>query len=521
MVDDSQAALIVTNDRQLSLAKAWERDTRHVLNLDSLDGSVATENPGLLLPPNTLAHILYTSGSTGRSKGVVQTHGNILHKIMINANALHLSSDDHLTLLYSCSYSASVKCIFGALLNGATLYPYDIKGQGLAPMADWLDREEISVYFSVPTVFRNFVANLTGEGLFPKLRVVYLGGEPVTARDVELYKKHLAAHCVLVNSLSSNETGPIRQYFITKDTLITGNVVPVGYATQDNEVFLLDESGAPVGVNSIGEIVVKSHYLTPGYWRQPERTAQAFTPAPEGGGARIYRTGDLGRLRPDGCLEHLGRKDFQVKIRGNRIDVLEIELSLLSLANVKEAVVVARQDQTGEPWLAAYVVPARQPAPTISALRRTLRGKFPDYMIPSAFVLLEALPVSPNGKVGLRALPAPARTRPELEAPFVAPRTSLEQGVARIWAEILGLEQVGINDQFLDLGGHSLLATRIVSRIRETFQVDIPLQSLLEAATVAEMAVLIGQRQADMLPQAELARLLAEVEELPEGEIHQ
>jgi amino acid adenylation domain-containing protein len=340
MLDDSQAALIVTNDRQLSLAKAWERDTCRVLNLDSLDGSVATENPGLPLPPNMLAHILYTSGSTGRSKGVVQTHGNILHKIMINANALHLSSDDHLTLLYSCSYSASVKCIFGALLNGATLYPYDIKDQGLALMADWLDREEISVYFSVPTVFRNFVASLTGEGLFPKLRLVYLGGEPVTARDVELYKKHLAAHCVLVNSLSSNETGPIRQYFITKDTLITGNVVPVGYATQDNEVFLLDESGAPVGVNSIGEIVVKSHYLTPGYWRQPERTAQAFTPAPEGGGARIYRTGDLGRLRPDGCLEHLGRKDFQVKIRGNRIDVLEIELSLLCLANVKEAVVV-------------------------------------------------------------------------------------------------------------------------------------------------------------------------------------
>jgi acyl carrier protein len=298
-------------------------------------------------------------------------------------------------------------------------------------------------------------------------------------------------------------------------------VVPVGYPTQDIEVFLLDESGAEVGVNSIGEIVVKSHYLTPGYWRQPEITEKAFAPAPEGGGLRIYRTGDLGRLRPDGCLEHIGRKDFQVKIRGYRIDLPEIEFSLLSLENVKEAVVVAREDQAGEPRLTAYVVPTCHPAPTVSALRSALQGKFPDYMVPSAFVLLEKLSLSPNGKVALRALPAPATTRPELEGPFVTPRTYLEQEVARIWAYTLGLDQVGINDQFLDLGGHSLLATQIVSRVRDTFQVDIPLQSLLGAATVADMAVLIADRRVDTLPHAELARLLAEVEELSEDEMQQ
>jgi acyl-coenzyme A synthetase/AMP-(fatty) acid ligase len=151
-------------------------------------------------------------------------------------------------------------------------------------------------------------------------------------------------------------------------------VVPVGYETQDNEDFLLDESGAEVGVHEIGEIVVKSRYLAPGYWRQPERTAQAFTPAPEGGGARIYRTRDLGRLRADGCLEHLERKDFQVKIRGYRVDIPEIELALLALENVREAMVVAREGHAGEPRLAAYMVPTRQPAPTVSALRGALRG---------------------------------------------------------------------------------------------------------------------------------------------------
>ncbi|MGH8069437.1 MAG: non-ribosomal peptide synthetase [Candidatus Entotheonellia bacterium] len=521
MLEDSQAALIVTNDRHLSQAKAWAQDARYVLNLDSLEGSVATENPGFLLSPDTLAYILYTSGSTGRSKGVLQTHRNILHKVMINANDYRFSSDDRLSLLYSCCYSASVRCLFGALLTGAALYPFDIKEEGLAPMADWLSREGITVYMSVPSVFRGFIATLTGDEQFPTLRLVYVSGEPLPVRDIELYQKHCPAPCVLVHAFSSNEAGTIRQNFITKDTQISGNVVPVGYPTQGKEVFLVDESGAEVGVHVIGEIVVKSRYLTPGYWRQPELTAQTFTPAPDGSGARLYRTGDLGRLHPDGCLEHLGRKDFQVKIRGYRVDVPEIEQALLSLETVREAAVVAREDQAGEPCLAAYVIPARHPAPTISALRGALQGKFPEYMIPSAFVLLEALPLSPNGKLDLRALPAPSTTRPDLEAPFVAPRTPLEQGVAQIWAETLGLEQVGINDQFLDLGGHSLLATQIASRVREMFQVDIPLQSLLEAATVADMAVLIAHCQADTLPQAELARLLAEVEELSAGAMQQ
>ena len=521
MLDDSQAALIVTNSKHLSLAKAWAGNTRYALNIDVLDGSVGDENPDLQLPPDTIAHILYTSGSTGRSKGVIQTHRNVLHKIMINSNSLRLSHQDRLSLLYSCSYSASVKCIFSALLNGAAVYPFDVKEEGLAPMADWLSREGISVYFSVPTVFRGFIATLSGNEPFPDLRLVYLGGEPVTVRDVDLYKRHLPSHCILVNSLSSNETGPIRQYFITKGTQINGAIVPVGYPTPDNEVLLLDESGEDVGLDAVGEIVVKSRFLTPGYWRQPELTEKAFTHAPEGGGARLYRTGDLGRLRPDGCLEHLGRKDFQVKIRGYRIDIPEIELALLSQEHIKEAVVVARQDHAGEPWLVAYVVPERQPMPTSSELRRILEGKFPPYMIPSAFVLLETLPLTSTGKVDRRALPAPATTRPELAIPFVAPRMPIEQRVAQIWAETLGLEQVGINDPFLDLGGHSLLATQIASRVREAFQVDIRLQSLLEAATIADMAVLIGQRQADMLPQAELALLLTEVEALSEGEIRQ
>jgi acyl carrier protein len=247
-------------------------------------------------------------------------------------------------------------------------------------------------------------------------------------------------------------------------------------------------------------------------------TEKAFPPAADGGEVRQFRTGDLGRLRPDGCLEHLGRKDFQVKIRGYRIDIPEIELALLALENIKEAVVVARQDHAGEPWLVAYVVPARPPAPTTSELRHALQEQFPTYMIPSAFMPLEELPLTSTGKVDRRALPAPPTTRPELATPFVAPHMPLEQKVARIWAETLGLEEVGVNDQFLDLGGHSLLATQIVSRVREAFQIDIPLQSILEAATVADMAALIGQRQADMLSQADLARLLAEVEGLLEGE---
>jgi amino acid adenylation domain-containing protein len=523
ILEDLQAGLIVTNDKNLPLAKALAQvqNAPQLFNIDEIDVSFSAPNPYLSLAPDTFAYIFYTSGSTGKPKGVVQNHRNVLHQIMTYTNSLHICADDRLTLLHSCSFSAARLDVFGALLNGASLYPLSIEEEGLTSLASRIIQEEITVYHWVPTGFRHFVRVLTGAEKFPKLRLIVLGSEPLYRIDVELYKKHFSHSCIFVNRLGTTETGNIRLYFMNKGTSVNGSTVPAGYAIEDTEVVLLDDVGEEVGVDHVGEIAVKSRYLSPGYWRQSDLTRVAFQSDPKGGGGRIYRTGDLGCMLPDGCLMHLGRKDFQVKVRGYRIEIAEIELALLDLGVIKEAVVVACEHTAGDTRLVAYVVPAPEFTLTISALRRLLQLQLPDYMVPSAFVLLDALPLTPTGKLDRLALPTPNRARPDLEETFVAPCSPVEQVVAGIWAEVLGLERIGVHDSFFDLGGHSLLATQVMSRLRDALHVELPLQALFEAPTIAGLTLTISQRQAELAKGDEMARLFAQVEEFSEGETHQ
>ena len=306
MLEDSQANLIIADDKNLPLAREWAQNGRQVLNIDELDASAPRENLGLTISPDTFAYVVYTSGSTGQPKGVIQNHRNVLHQIMTYTNALHICADDRLTLLHSCSFTAARSDIFGALLNGATVCPVNVKEEGLAPLANWLIQEDITIYHWVPTAFRHFLETLTGAEQFPKLRLIVLGSEPVSPRDVERYKAHFAHSCLFVNRLGTTETADARLYFIDQETPIPDSMVPVGYAVEDMEVVLLDDSGQEAGFNRIGEIAIKSRYLSPGYWRRPELTRVAFQSDPQGGSERIYRTGDLGRLLPDGCLVHLG-----------------------------------------------------------------------------------------------------------------------------------------------------------------------------------------------------------------------
>jgi amino acid adenylation domain-containing protein len=495
MLENSQVGLIVGNNHHSSLLDELAGPEGRALNVDELSSSLSDENPRLSIEPHMIASIMYTSGSTGQPKGVTQSHRNILQKVMTHTNDFHISLDDRLSLLYSCSFSASLRNIFGALLNGAALFPFDVHKEGLDPLAKWLMREKISMYFSVPTLFRRFVGTLDESERISSVRLIYLGSEGVTKEDVELFKKHFSAECILVNSFASNETGAVSQYFIDKDTEIEGSAVPVGYEVQHKEVLLLDEEGKKVGFNQVGEIAVKSRFLSPGYWRKPDLTQTKFLADPNGGDERIYRTGDLGLILPDGCLLHMGRKDFQVKVRGIKIEVGEIESILLALEQVKEVAVVASDGQGEEKRLIAYVVAAANSQPTDSVLRRALREKLPDYMIPSAFVLLEALPLTPTGKLDRRALPDPGRSRPELDTPLVLPRTAVERKLARIWAEAFDLEEVGIHDDFFELGGDSLLATQLASRVCTAFEVELPPTCIFEVPTVAELATRVTQAQ--------------------------
>jgi hypothetical protein len=353
--------------------------------------------------------------------------------------------------------------------------------------------------------------------------------------------------------LASTETGADRLFFIDRETELP-RVLPVGYPVAGSEILLLDEHGREVGPGEVGEIAVRSRYLALGYWRRPELTAEKFLAIADKGGVevlrcygvkdanpntptpqhpntptsntqhpplRIYLTGDLGRMLPDGCLFHLGRKDFQVKVRGYRIETGEVEAALLEQAEIREAIVAAREDRPGDKRLVAYVVPVAKRAPTVSALRRALADTLPDHMVPSAFVMMEALPRTANGKVDRGALPGPGRTRPDLETPFAAPRTPLEQALAAIWAEVLGLDPVGLHDNFLELGGHSLLAAQLLSRVRSAFQVDLALRRFFQAPTVAGLAGKIMQSRLEQAGTEEAIRLLEEVESLADQDAQQ
>jgi amino acid adenylation domain-containing protein len=520
ILEDTRPGLLVTNTLNCSYAARMHQGC-HIMNIDELEVNASMVDPGVSISPDNRAYILYTSGSAGQPKGVVQNHRNLLHQIKRETNGLHICVDDRLTLLRSCSAIGGVRVVLSALLNGAAVYPWHVAQAGQAEFANFLCQEDITIYDSAATPFRHFVGSLTGKEHFPALRLVRISSEPVYKSDVELYHKHFAPDCIFVNSLGLTETaGSIRHYFIDQETQVTGNPVPVGYTVEDMEILLLDDHGQQVDCQSVGEIAVRSRYLSPGYWRRPALTQAKFRFDPQSEDVRTYLTGDVGRLLPDGCLLHLGRKDLQVKIRGYRVDIAEIEQALLALDSITEAVVVAREDRPAELSLVAYVVTSQQPSPTVSSFRQALAATLPAYMIPAAFVVLDTMPVTPTGKVDRRALPAPGHARPAMAAEFVPPRSELERSLVHIWQEVLHIEQVGIHDNFFDLGGHSLLATRVVDRIREALHVDVSIHSLFEATTVAELAVLVKEHWVASVPPTDLSSLVAELEALSDREAH-
>jgi amino acid adenylation domain-containing protein len=493
IVDDAQAEVIITNEKHLSLAQSLVTSTSHLINIDNTEKFPDTDPPASVRPDD-LSWVIYTSGSTGKPKGVMQTHRNVLHFMMTYTNALHICAQDRLTLLYSFSVNGGAHDIFAALFNGAALCPYDLRTDGFADLAQWLIDGKITIYHSVPTVFRQFAESLTGRENFSDMRIVRLGGEPIYRRDVNFFKKHFPDDCILVNRLGSSETGSLRMFFLDKKTELQSNLVPVGYAVADNEVRLVDDSGAQVSGDE-GEIAVRTRYVSPGYWQRSDLTAKSFFADPADEKEKIYHTGDLGRMLPDGCLLHLGRKDFFVKIRGYRVELEEIEMTLLEFPGIQDAVVTALNNNSGDERLVAYMVAKAVTRPNVSELRQFLTDKLPDYMVPTTFIFLDALPLTDTLKVDRKALPEPKRLRPEIAASYAPPRNSVEETLTKIWAEVLDLDQVGIDDNFLDLGGHSLAATRVIARVLNTFSLQVPISALFDSPTVAAMAKFIFEHQ--------------------------
>jgi amino acid adenylation domain-containing protein len=493
ILTDSGARLMVSDAANFSKASSY--GGLSALNIDECPDTSRWSNERLVVAPDSPACLVYTSGSTGVPKGVVQTHRSLLAVTMNYTNCFHLTCEDRLSFFYSSGVIAAVRIMWLALCNGATLCIYDLRGDGILNLPDWLRQERITLFTSVASVFRNFTRILTEADQFPDLRLIRLGGEPTLPKDVESYKKHFSKNCLLVNRIGSTETGTYSWFCMDKETPIKGRTVPVGYPMEGYEISLLDEDGEEVGANQIGEIVVKSSYLPSGFWNRPELTEASFLPLP-GGEERMYRTGDLGRRLPDGCLIHVGRKDHQVKMRGHRIEVAEIEEVLRSLDAVRETVVVPWKGPDGEQHLVAYFIAEAERTPSITALRRELTQKLPGYMVPAYFVQLDELPRAAGGKISRGALPSPGRLRPKLCVPLVAPRNATEVKLARLCAEVLGLDTVGVHDSFLELGGDSLRAMQLVSRMVDAFQIKLSVRALLDSPTIADMAQVLTLHQA-------------------------
>lgn len=481
----SQADAIVTDSRHLKLATTLAGKRLPVINFDKLDRG-PIEEINVPTDPHALAYLLYTSGSTGEPKGVMQNHRNVLHFIQAYTNNLGLSSSDRLTLLSSYCFDASVMDIYGALLNGATLYPVDIKEEGFAGLSDCLGREQITIYHSTPTVYRHFVNALDAEQ-FPELRLIVLGGEPVNRADVDLYKRHFPDDCWIVNGLGPTEATVTLQYFIDKQTHFNGQGVPVGYAVNDTEVLLLDEQGKLTEV--CGEIAVKCEHVALGYWRNEAATTAAFYV--DGESKRLYRTGDMGRRLPDGSILFTGRKDSQVKIRGFRVELSEIETTLSRHPSVRETVVILRSTKSGDKQLVAYVVLNFDETDKTIDLRSYVKTRLPEYMVPAAVVMLDALPLTASGKLNRLALPEPKTPNIKKRPLSLPSHAGVEQVLAAIWADVLGLKVVGPNENFFELGGHSLLAVLLFARIVKYFGRRLPVATLFRAPTVAQLAAVI------------------------------
>jgi len=490
ILSDSGANSIVTNDKCLPAALNLTEDRRRIVNVDHCDESANADNLGLKISPDSVSYILYTSGSTGKPKGVIRTHRNDLRNLRILTNSFAISDDDRITLLGSYSTGQGMADIHCALLNGAAIFPRNLKTEGFNGLADWLIRERITLYHSAATLFRHFVHTLSGQEIFPELRIVRLGGEKVSWKDVELYKNHFSDNCILANELSCSEANLITQFLINKTTEIKVTV-PVGYPVEDKDVLILDEQRRNLGAGEVGEIAVRSPFLSPGYWNRPDLTERVFIPDRESSTRRIYLTGDLGRKSVDNCIEHLGRIDTQVKIRGYRVECYEVELALLQMFGVAQTFVTPRQDAQNETYLAAYIVLDRGTMLTVTELRSGLRAHLPEYMVPRVFVFLDALPLTVTGKIDRGALPKPDSIRPPLDASYVGPQSPIEKSVAEICSEILNISTIGVHDSLFDLGGHSVSAMQIVNRVMKTFKIDVPLKCFYDSPTIAGLSALI------------------------------
>jgi len=456
--------------------------------------SYAGENPIPQVNSEDLAYIIFTSGSTGTPKGVMVCHRPVINLIEWVNRTFDVNANDRILFVTSLSFDLSVYDIFGLLASGAAIHiASDRDLRDPERLLRLLETEPITFWDSAPAALQQLVPFMgvrREPEPQPTLRLVFLSGDWIPVKLADQVRAHFPS-AEVVGLGGATEATVWSNYYRIGDVDPRWTSIPYGKPLQNAQYYILDERLRPCPVGSTGRLYIGGECLSLGYSREPVLTAQKFLPHPYSNepGSRLYDTGDLARFWEDGTIEFLGRRDYQVKIRGFRVELGEIESTLSQHPQVQQTVVLAREDTPGDKRLVAYVVPPPQEIiPTALQLRRFVEERLPHYMVPAAFVMLEKMPLTANGKVDRRALPAPAHVRPALGTPLATPQNPTQQTIVGIWAATLGLDEVGIEDDFFDLGGNSLLATQVIARLRDTFQVELPLRDLFETPTIAGLA---------------------------------
>ncbi|MDA5286075.1 amino acid adenylation domain-containing protein [Streptomyces sp. Isolate_45] len=491
MIEDSGAALVVTQEQQLGAMPEGIPTVLVGKDASEADG-LPDIGPEPRTMPDDLAYVLYTSGSTGRPKGVQLTHRSLSNRLQEMRRQYALTEHDRVLQFASVSFDAAAEQIFPALMCGGSLILRDSPHWGPEEVVATLRTARVTVAELPVALWEQVIPLLAEHGTGDWLRLLVLAGETISPGSV--------ANWFAVTSVPIHTTYAPTEATITATTYVLDRPGPVliGTPVANTHVCVMDRAGGLVPAGVPGELWIGGVGVTRGYGNQPALTAERFVPHPFATGERMYRSGDLVRQLPDGALEILGRIDTQVKLRGQRVELGEVESTLVAHTEVASAVAAVREDTPGDKRLVAYCVPAPGHLVDARALREHCRRTLPEYMVPSVIAVLDALPLTPNGKVDRRALPAPDPDAQTPDDTFVAPRNEVEQAIANVWAEILGTQRIGLRDNFFDLGGHSLLATRLTNRIEALTGVTISLVDLFRGPTVEALSRQVLERFAEL-----------------------
>jgi amino acid adenylation domain-containing protein len=515
MLDDARVPVLLT---QGGLAGRLPEHIGKTVCLDSDWDAISRESEANLVNEasgENLAYVIYTSGSTGKPKGAMIPHRGICNRLLWMQEAYHLTGDDRVLQKTPFSFDVSVWEFFWPLITGACVVMARPDGhQDRQYLIEEIARQKITTIHFVPSMLQLFLA---GDGLEAcyRLKRVVCSGE---ALPYELQQRFFELMSADLHNLYGPTEASVDVTYWECGGHSEAGLVPIGRPIANTNIYILDGYLDPAPVGIPGVLHIGGEGLARGYLKRPGLTAEKFIPDPfsEAPGARLYDTGDLARYLPDGNIEFLGRIDHQVKIRGFRIELGEIEEAIRRNASVREAVVVDREDRPGDKRLVAYVVAEAGEILAADQLRGSLKERLPDFMIPSAFVALEQMPLTPNGKIDRKALPAPDQSQLRSQTPFASPRSPLEELLAGVWADVLGVERVGVHDDFFEMGGQSILATQLISKIQQVLPIELPLRTIFESPTVAQLAVAIEQSQQN-LDEAEMnlmAEVLSELKEL-------